>query len=220
MRTNTKFLRQPACTGRHSTLAIFMAPDREFRDRFLTREGWIKVNGIGVTGLKPARRHVLAAGHRAIVPSEVSCHGMQFRHIWQSGTRCDLRGPEHDAERPPCAGCLTEDAVARRPTSCVAVAKDHVSNGPKAHVLHCGSFPMCTPSPPPPEMPIVNPSGADLAIASTPSTLPAPDRFSTTTDWPRSFSNAGCIARATASVAPPAGNGTIKRRGLSGKVCR
>src|SRR6476659_4842285 len=77
---------------------------------------------------------------------------------------------------------------------------------------------MCTPSPPPPEMPIVNPSGADLAIASTPSTLPAPDRFSTTTDWPKIFSNAGCIARATASVAPPAGNGTIKRRGLSGKV--
>jgi hypothetical protein len=36
------------------------------------------------------------------------------------------------------------------------------------------------------------------------------------TGWPRILSSAGCIARATASVLPPAGNGTKKRIGLFG----
>src|SRR6266702_8023483 len=56
-------------------------------------------------------------------------------------------------------------------------------------------------------------------MASTPKVPPAPARFSTTTGWPRIFSSAGCIARATASVLPPAGNGTKKRMDRSGKDC-
>src|SRR5262245_12438636 len=50
-------------------------------------------------------------------------------------------------------------------------------------------------------------------------TAPAPARFSTTTVWPNIFSSCGCIARAAASVAPPAGNGTMKRNGLPGNAC-
>src|SRR6185503_13855135 len=79
--------------------------------------------------------------------------------------------------------------------------------------------PMLTPNAPAPAIPKVRPSGAALATASTPSMPPAPARFSTTTGWPRIFSSAGCMARATASVLPPAGNGTKKRSGLSGHGC-
>src|SRR4051812_42933238 len=46
--------------------------------------------------------------------------------------------------------------------------------------------------------------------------VPAPGRFSTTICWPRSSDILSATRRATTSVAPPAGYGTIKRTGLFG----
>jgi hypothetical protein len=66
----------------------------------------------------------------------------------------------------------------------------------------------------------VSPSGAALAAMSEPIEPPAPGRLSTMTGEPRRSLSFWEMARAKASVAPPAGNGTIRRMGLlEGGVC-
>ena len=52
------------------------------------------------------------------------------------------------------------------------------------------------------------PSGAARATLSAPTLPPAPERFSTTTDWPSSAWYLGCRMRATMSISPPGGYGT------------
>ena len=56
-------------------------------------------------------------------------------------------------------------------------------------------------------------------LDATPTTLPAPGRFSTITCWPHISVSFGPIVRASASVALPAPNGTMMRIGLVGKDC-
>ncbi|CFN77952.1 Uncharacterised protein [Bordetella pertussis] len=51
---------------------------------------------------------------------------------------------------------------------------------------------------------------------SAPILPPAPERFSTMTDCPSSSPRRAPSMRATTSVAPPAGKGTMMRMGLSG----
>src|SRR5260221_10840616 len=68
-------------------------------------------------------------------------------------------------------------------------------------------------------MPRVWPSGADLATYSVPTTVPAPGLFSTTTGWPHTSCIFADTRRPMMSVAPPGGNGTIRRTGRVGKVC-
>ena len=60
------------------------------------------------------------------------------------------------------------------------------------------------------------PSGADLATASAPIAPPAPPRFSTTTGWPMLSLMRWATMRATTSVVPPAGKGTMIFSGLDG----
>src|SRR5258706_1268740 len=48
---------------------------------------------------------------------------------------------------------------------------------------------------------------------------PAPPRFSTSTGWPIDSCMRCATMRAAMSVVPPAGNGTMMRRGLYGKDC-
>src|SRR5436309_5836956 len=48
---------------------------------------------------------------------------------------------------------------------------------------------------------------------------PAPARLSMTKGWPRISAIFGVTVRATMSVPPPGGNGTMTRIGLDGKVC-
>src|SRR5260221_7528188 len=68
-------------------------------------------------------------------------------------------------------------------------------------------------------MPRVWPSGGDLATYSVPTTVPAPGLFSTTTGWPHTSCIFADTRRPMMSVAPPGGNGTIRRTGRVGKVC-
>ncbi len=56
---------------------------------------------------------------------------------------------------------------------------------------------------------IVWPSGAACAARPTPMLAPAPVMFSTTTDWPSDVRMRSPRMRASVSVGPPAGNGTI-----------
>src|SRR5256885_1676673 len=65
--------------------------------------------------------------------------------------------------------------------------------------------------------PKVCPSGAALAIWSTPMMLLAPGLFSTMTGWPRAFCRPTCSRRAIWSVKPPAVYGTMMRMGLEGQ---
>src|SRR2546422_6414377 len=69
-----------------------------------------------------------------------------------------------------------------------------------------------------PETSSVWPSGMDLATASTPMTVAAPGLFSMMTACPRRGPRRSAIRRATVSVAPPGGNGTISLRGLLGQL--
>src|SRR6187402_3222388 len=48
---------------------------------------------------------------------------------------------------------------------------------------------------------------------------PAPGRFSMTTGCPHIFCNSTPSERATMSVVPPGGNGTIMRTGFDGQLC-
>src|SRR5262245_53492647 len=48
---------------------------------------------------------------------------------------------------------------------------------------------------------------------------PAPPRFSTTSGWPSGFSSFCARMRATMSVDPPGGKGTMTRIGLAGQLC-
>src|SRR5687768_7215995 len=66
-------------------------------------------------------------------------------------------------------------------------------------------------------MPSVWPSPADFATRSVPTTVPAPGRFSTITDWPQTACILPATRRPMMSVAPPGGNGTINRTGFVGK---
>ena len=62
----------------------------------------------------------------------------------------------------------------------------------------------------------VYPSGLEPMAAAVPTKPPAPDRFSTTTAWPRSSLKAGAIRRAVTSTLPPGANGTMIRIGSLG----
>src|SRR6185295_18204670 len=48
---------------------------------------------------------------------------------------------------------------------------------------------------------------------------PAPPRFSITTCWPQIWVSFSPRRRAEISVAPPGGNGTMKRTGFCGQAC-
>ena len=63
---------------------------------------------------------------------------------------------------------------------------------------------------------IVWPSGGALAIMSAPMDPPAPARLSTVTGCPMDSLIFWATKRATISVVPPAGNGTIILMGLEG----
>ena len=58
--------------------------------------------------------------------------------------------------------------------------------------------------------------GAALAVASTPTTVPAPGLFSTMIGWPRDSDIFWANARPIWSVAVPAANGTMALIGLFG----
>src|SRR5688572_23833809 len=68
-------------------------------------------------------------------------------------------------------------------------------------------------------MNIVWPSLGEVATCSAAMLLAAPARLSTITDWPSASDRFWLIARATTSVAPPAGKPTTKRTGLVGYCC-
>jgi hypothetical protein len=59
----------------------------------------------------------------------------------------------------------------------------------------------------------------DLAAASTPMTVPAPGRFSTSTWRPSDFGISCAIIRTVVSIVlPPGGNGTMMRTGRTGQA--
>jgi len=58
-----------------------------------------------------------------------------------------------------------------------------------------------------------------LATTSVPMLPPAPARFSMTKGCPRISAIFGVTVRATMSVPPPGGNGTMTRIGFDGKFC-
>ncbi len=60
------------------------------------------------------------------------------------------------------------------------------------------------------------PSGGLLAIARVATVPPAPPRFSTTTCWPSVLLIRSATSRASASLPPPAGNGTTSVIGRDG----
>jgi hypothetical protein len=62
------------------------------------------------------------------------------------------------------------------------------------------------------------PSGAARITSPEPSVPPAPGRLSMTTGWPSAEPRPRAMARASRSVAPPAGNGTTMRIGLLGQA--
>ena len=64
--------------------------------------------------------------------------------------------------------------------------------------------------------PKVWPSGSARTIASVPINPDAPARFSITTGWPSASDSGWAIMRATMSVVPAGGHGTIIRMGLVG----
>src|SRR5215218_1565973 len=68
-------------------------------------------------------------------------------------------------------------------------------------------------------MKIVWPSLGAVAAISAAILLAAPARLSTTTGWPSASDKFWLIARATTSVAPPAGKPTRKRTCLAGYIC-
>ena len=65
-------------------------------------------------------------------------------------------------------------------------------------------------------MPMVWPSGSDLATEAVPVRPPAPARFSITTVCPSSAANLSPRMRAKVSAGPPAGNGTTNLMVLLG----
>src|ERR1044071_9647034 len=65
----------------------------------------------------------------------------------------------------------------------------------------------------------VYPSAGARAAASAPTVPPAPERFSTTTGWPRASCKPVAVMRVMMSTAPPGGNGEMKRTGREGKAC-
>src|SRR6185503_15540946 len=65
----------------------------------------------------------------------------------------------------------------------------------------------------------VYPSGAARAASAAPRPPPAPPRFSITTVWPQICDSFSPTRRAEMSVAPPGGNGTMKRTGFCGQDC-
>jgi hypothetical protein len=65
-------------------------------------------------------------------------------------------------------------------------------------------------------MPMVWPSGGAAAMAAWPTTPEPPVRLTTGKGWPRSRSRREAIVRATASVPPPAAQGTITWTGREG----
>src|SRR4051812_27033714 len=62
----------------------------------------------------------------------------------------------------------------------------------------------------------VYPSGAAFATVAAPMVPPAPPWFSTSTGWPIDSCMRCATRRATMSVVPPAGNGTMMRSGFEG----
>ena len=64
----------------------------------------------------------------------------------------------------------------------------------------------------------VYPSWGALAASAVPMVPPAPGRLSITNDWPSSCATFCATTRATKSVAPLAGNGTITRMACSGQA--
>src|SRR6185436_9383813 len=68
-------------------------------------------------------------------------------------------------------------------------------------------------------MPMVWPSGADLATVSVPMLVPAPGLFSTITLEFQSSPSFCAITRPTMSVGPPGGNGTISLTTPLGNSC-
>src|SRR6185503_6445512 len=65
----------------------------------------------------------------------------------------------------------------------------------------------------------VYPSGAARAASAAPTPPPAPPRFSITTCWFQICESFSPSSRAEMSVAPPGGNGTMKRTGFCGQDC-
>src|ERR1700741_4433067 len=63
----------------------------------------------------------------------------------------------------------------------------------------------------------VEPAGAPRAAPAAPRPPPAPPRFSITTVWPQIWLSFSPSRRAEMSVAPPGGNGTMKRTGRCGQ---
>src|SRR5262245_714648 len=65
---------------------------------------------------------------------------------------------------------------------------------------------------------MVVPSGGAFATAAVATMVPAPGRFSITTDWPfHRADKRSARMRATTSVGPPAANGTTSFTGREGK---
>ena len=103
-----------------------------------------------------------------------------------------------------CEGCTTivTGAIATR---AIGVKLRSASYG---NFLYRAGLMACVPTVP---MSSVRPSGADLATASAPNQPPAPPRLSITTTDLSPSPNICANGRATISVGPPAGKGTISR---------
>jgi hypothetical protein len=65
----------------------------------------------------------------------------------------------------------------------------------------------------------VYPSAGAFAAIAAPIVPPAPPRFSITNCWPSICESLAVSGRATVSVPPPGGNGTITLTGLLGQSC-
>ena len=106
------------------------------------------------------------------------------------------------------------DAVALNGFDEVAAALDAVDASPMARMRAYLDFAAAHPRVY--EAMFSLPSGLAFAAISTPSMVPAPSLFSTTTVCPRLRCSFSPIIRASTSAGPPAENGTISRTGLVG----
>src|SRR5438876_5319421 len=111
-----------------------------------------------------------------------------------------------------CEGCTTI-ATGASATRAIGVKSRSASYG---NFLYRAGLMACVPTV---AMSSVRPSGAALATASAPNEPPAPPRLSITIIDLSASPNICAKGRATISVGPPAGNGTIRRICLPANDC-
>src|SRR5437870_4055634 len=98
MRTKTKFLRQPECTGRHSTLAIFMTP----LGTSTTAVAPISYRFVGTAGVSRSTNDCQIRSERPIAFDRHPAPGACLRVVVPEGLMLDAAVvPEGDRMRLP-----------------------------------------------------------------------------------------------------------------------